>query len=115
MIVSVLEFRLRQGAVPDLADTFARHQILETAIKVQGCKTLVLATPDPDGSEAYVLGIWEDETAYQRWMDHPDRGAATEDLLQLVAGEFDPTAPAGRWQVLRFAQGSSMSTEVPGR
>ncbi len=115
MIVSMLEFRLRPGAVPDLAETFARHQILETAIKVEGCKTLVLATPDPDGSEAYVLGIWDDEAAYQRWMDHPERGAATEDLLQLVAGDFDPSAPAGQWQVLRFTQDATVATEVPGK
>lgn len=101
MIVSVLPFKLKPGTVPELGEVFARNRILETAIQVEGCQTLVLASPDLAGDEAYVLGLWDDDAAYQRWMDHPDRGAATDDLLRLVAGDFDPTAPAGKWQVLR--------------
>jgi heme-degrading monooxygenase HmoA len=101
MIVSVLPFKVRPGAVSELGEVFAENRILETAIQVEGCQVLVLASPDVDGDEAYVLGLWDDDAAYQRWMDHPERGAATDDLLKLMAGDFDPTAPAGKWQVLR--------------
>ena len=97
----MLSFKLKPGSVPELGEVFARHRILETAIQVEGCQTLVLASPDLGGDEAHVIGMWDDEAAYQRWMDHAERGAATDDLLQLVAGDFDPTAPAGKWQVLR--------------
>lgn len=114
MIVSVLPFHLKPGSVPALSDSFARHRILETAIQVEGCRTLVLASPDINGDEAYVLGLWDDEAAYQRWMDHPDRGVATDDLLQLVAGDFDPSAPAGQWQVLRTVSDADPASGATG-
>ena len=81
---------------------------------MEGCLTLVLASPDLAGDEAYVLGLWDDDEAYQRWMDHPDRGAATDDLLQLVAGDFDPTAPAGKWQVLRAIHDAEAASGATG-
>lgn len=114
MIVSVLPFKVGLGRVPELGEVFARHRILETAIQVEGCHTLVLATPDVEGEEAYVMGIWEDDDAYQRWMDHPERGAATDDLLRLVAGDFDPTAPAGKWQVLRAIYDAELAPNAAG-
>lgn len=114
MIVSMLNFHLKPGAVPSLAEVFARHQILQTAITVEGCRHLVLATPDADGDQACVIGLWDDEAAYQRWMDHPERGAATDDLLQLMAGDFDPTAPAGQWQVLSATEAAKTAAGVPG-
>ena len=114
MIVSMLRFGLKQGMVPSLERTFAKHRILETAIQVEGCRSLVLAAPDAQGETAYVIGLWDDEAAYQRWISHPDRGAATEDLLQLVAGEFDPTAPAEEWQVLRAIQDADQSSSAAG-
>jgi len=100
VIVSVLRFDLKDGAVTALGETFARHQILETAIQVEGCQTLVLASPQDEADTAYVLGLWRDEAAYKRWMDHPSRSVASDDLTQLVAGDFDATAPAQQWQVL---------------
>ena len=114
MIVSVLPFKLKPGAVPELGEVFASNRILETAIQVDGCHTLVLASPDLEGDEAYVLGLWDDDDAYQRWMDHPERGAATDDLLRLVAGDFDPTAPAGKWQVLRAIYDADMAPGAAG-
>ena len=101
MILSMLPFKLKSGTVSELGDVFAKYQIFETAIQVEGCQTLVLATPDPEGTEAFVIGLWDDAAAYQRWVDHENRGDATEDLLRLVAGDFDPSAPAGQLQVLR--------------
>lgn len=114
MIVSVLPFKVRPGGVPELGEVFAKHAILETAIQVEGCQTLVLASPDLEGDEAYVLGLWDDDDAYQRWMDHPERGAATDDLLKLVAGDFDPTAPAGKWQVLRAIYDAELAPNAAG-
>ncbi|MDI1288765.1 MAG: antibiotic biosynthesis monooxygenase [bacterium] len=114
MIVSMLPFKLKSGSVADLGDVFAKHQILETAIQVEGCQTLVLATPDIEGDEAYVIGLWDDDAAYQRWIDHENRGDATEDLLRLVAGDFDPSAPAGQWQVLRARYDADLAPGAAG-
>lgn len=100
MIVSVLRFDLKDGGLRALGETFARHQILETAIQVEGCQTLVLASPQDAADTAYVLGLWQDEAAYQRWMNHPLRSVASDDLTELVAGDFDATAPAQQWHVL---------------
>ena len=100
MIMSMLRLGLKPDSVNAIKDVYDRLQILETAIQVDGCQALVLAAPDVEGDEAYVIGLWDDEAAYQRWMDHPERGAAAQDLLQLTAGDFDPAAPAGQWQVL---------------
>lgn len=111
MIMSTLRLGLKPDSVRAIKDVYDRYEILETAIKVEGCQTLVLATPDVEGNEAYVIGLWDDEAAYQRWMDHPERGAAAQDLLQLTAGDFDPTAPAGRWQVLSAIHDADL---VPG-
>lgn len=111
MIMSMLRLGLKPDSVRAITDVYDRYGILETAIKVEGCQTLVLATPDVEGNEAYVIGLWDDEAAYQRWMDHPERGAAAQDLLQLTAGDFDPTAPAGQWQVLSAIYDADL---VPG-
>ncbi len=100
MIVSVLRFDLKAGALPALGEAFTRHQILETAIQVEGCHTLLLASPPDETDTAYVLGLWQDEVAYERWIDHPSRSVASDDLTRLVAGDFDATAPAQLWRVL---------------
>lgn len=101
MILSVLPFELKQGRRNDLEKVFQEHQILEKAIEVEGCKQLFLTSPSNDPDKVFVVGLWENPEAYQRWMDHPQRGAGTDELLNLVVGGFDPTAPAQHWNVLR--------------
>lgn len=114
MIMSMLRFELKPDSIATIKDVYDRYEILETAIQVEGCQTLVLATPDPNGNEVYVIGLWDDEVAYQRWLDHPERGAAADDLLQLIAGEFDPTAPAGQWQVLSAVYDADLAPGATG-
>ena len=100
MIVSLLKFDLHRGAEPQLQEVFRRHRILETAMTVEGCWKLALAMPnEPDGT-AFVIGFWESERAYQRWMDHPERGGAADDLLPLMSGAFDPAAAALTMNIL---------------
>jgi heme-degrading monooxygenase HmoA len=111
VIVSMLTLELQADRVRALGEVFARHRILHTAITVEGCRRLVLAAPDLDGDVAYVLGLWDDEAAYQRWIDHPERGAATADLLPLLAGDVDPSAPAQTWHVLQSVD--EADTSVP--
>lgn len=113
MIVSVLRFDLAQGARDKLHDVFRRYRILETASNVEGCLALSLSAPADDDSQAWVIGYWEDQQAYQRWLDHPERGAATHDLMELMAGDFDPKAAAELHQVLESVPESPAWTDFP--
>jgi len=110
VIFSVLTFDLKPGARTEFENVFARHGILEKAIKVQGCMNLYIAYPDSEDNKAFVVGLWDDADAYQRWMDHPERGVGTEDLLAVVSGNFDPSAPAEHWTVFRNVGDSEYSS-----
>lgn len=101
MIVSVLHFTLQPDSVGKLHDVFQRHRIFETAMSVEGCWQLSLSHPHGADDVAYVIGYWQDRDAYQRWLDHPKRSNATNDLLPLMAGDFDPTAAAQLHEVLQ--------------
>lgn len=101
MIVSVLRFSLKPNSIQKLHQVFLRHRIFQTAMAVEGCWKLVLSHPTEVQDEAYVIGFWQDRVAYQRWLDHPERGRSTDDLLPLMAGDFDPSAAAQLHEVLQ--------------
>jgi heme-degrading monooxygenase HmoA len=101
VIISVLPFELKPGKVDDLKGVFNQYQILEKAIEVEGCRQLMIAQASSNSDQLFVVGIWDDQEAYQRWMDHPERGGGAEELLALVAGGFEPADPAQLWDVLR--------------
>lgn len=100
MIISYLPFELKPGAVDRLREVFIHHRVLERAMRGEGCRSLYLNADTAHGDRAYVIGVWDDEAAYQRWMDHPERGVATDDLRELISDEWDSTAPAEVWTVL---------------
>lgn len=107
MILSVLRIDLSPGRSTELLKTFRTHQIFETAIRVDGCRDLYLATPEDgtdDADAAYVVGVWDDEASYQRWLEHPERGAAADHLASLVASDADITGPARLWRVLHSSR-----------
>lgn len=114
MIWSMLRFDLTPGKMQDLREAFVRHQVLETSIQVEGCHILILSTPDPQGDTAYAMGLWDDEAAYQRWIDHPERGTSSDDLARLLASGERPTAPAELWPVLHLAIDPRMSPNGAG-
>lgn len=100
MIVSILRFGLKPDSLEKLHEVFQRHRILETAMTVDGCWKLALSHPSQAQDEAYVVGFWQNREAYQGWLDHPERGTATDELLPLMAGDFDPSAAAQLHEVL---------------
>lgn len=129
MILSMLRIDVLGGRLGELAEVFRRHRILETAIQVPGCHTLVLASPPAQAPEAgrvaeagdgpadtaYVLGLWDDAAAYQRWIDHPERGAANDDLGRLTPGDFRPADPAVLWPVHRAVSAADLAPTTPLR
>jgi len=104
VIISCLPLELKSGFFDRLREVFTRHRVLEVASQVEGCRSLYLTADSAHGGRAYVIGVWDDDAAYQRWMDHSERGGATADLLELVADQWDPTAPAELWTVLHAVE-----------
>jgi heme-degrading monooxygenase HmoA len=96
VIVTLFQFPLAAGRVAeDLAEVFRRHRVLEKASEVEGCRGVYLAGTDDN---AYAIGLWDDETAYQRWLDHPERQTATDDIQALLRTRNDLDVPG---QVLK--------------
>ncbi len=115
MILSCLTFKLRPGARDELEEAFRRHRILERASQVEGCRSLYLTADAGHAGRAHVVGVWDDEAAYQRWIDHPERGVGTADLLALMADTWYPSAPGEVWTVLHSVDsrpGGSWSSGV---
>ena len=100
MIMSELKFTLKPGSESSLVEVFKRYRIFETAMEVEGCLELAMVAPRESDENVYVIGFWEDTAAYQRWMDHPERGMATDELAKLVSGNWDSTAAAQLMNVL---------------
>lgn len=100
MILSVLTFDLRPGSLETLEEVFRRHRIFERASQTAGCRALYLASGSADGSRAHVIGVWDDEAAYQRWLDHPERELGSEDLHAIASETWDASAPGEVWRVL---------------
>lgn len=86
MIVTLFPFPLADSATADdLAEVFRRHQILEMASQVEGCRGVYLTHADGEnGPRAYAVGLWDDTDAYQRWLDHPERLVANDDINALL-------------------------------
>ena len=112
MILSVLTFDLRPGSLEALEEAFTRHRIFERAIQTEGCRSLYLASGAADGSRAHVIGVWDDEAAYQRWLDHPEREVGSEEIHAIASDEWDPSAPGEIWRVLHSAQ-STVTPATP--
>jgi len=106
MILSVLTFDLRPGSLETLEEVFRRHRIFERAIETDGCRALYLASGSADGSRAHVIGVWDDDAAYQRWLDHPERELGSEDLHAIASETWDASTPGEVWRVLHTVTSS---------
>ena len=104
MILSCLTFELQPDSFTALEAVFRRHGILERAIKVEGCRALFLTADAGHDGRVHVVGVWDDPAAYQRWIDHPQRGVGAADLQALMADTWDQSAPGDVWEVLHVVE-----------
>lgn len=104
MILTCLTLDLKSGSLGALEVVFRRHRILERAIQVEGCRSLYLTADAVSDARAHVVGVWDDEAAYQRWIGHPERGVGTDDLLALLSDTWEPSAPGEVWNVLHAVE-----------
>jgi quinol monooxygenase YgiN len=114
MILTCLTFELVPHSFDALAAAFTRHGILERSIQVEGCRSLYLTADAAHEGRAHVVGVWDDEAAYQRWIDHPERGVGTADLLALMSDTWDPSAPGEVWSVLHSVEGTPGGSQPSG-
>jgi heme-degrading monooxygenase HmoA len=112
MIMTFLTFNLNPGNEEKMKEVFLKWNILETSIQVEGCYKLALVAPQERADRVHVVGFWEDNQAYQRWIDHPERGAAVEDISALLNGTFDSSAPAPIMDVLHAVPKSDAWTNA---
>lgn len=103
MILSCLTFELRPGSLGALEEVFRKHRIFERAIGTEGCHSLYLTGDMADDRVARVIGVWEDEAAYQRWLDQPGREEGVDDLYAIMSESWDPHAPGQVWRVVHTA------------
>jgi len=104
VILSCLTFNLLPGSFDALEAAFRRHGILERAIQVEGCRALYLTADVGHDDLAHVVGVWDSPAAYQRWINHPQRGVGAADLHALMDATWDPSAPGDVWNVLHAAE-----------
>ncbi len=114
MILSCLTLDLVPGSFDALEAVFKRHGILERAIQVEGCRALYLTADAGDDGRAHVVGVWDDPAAYQRWINHPQRGVGTADLHALIAETWDPSASGDVWNVLHVAERTLSDVQASG-
>lgn len=106
MIVTLFPFQLAdESGAGDLVAVFQRHRILETASQVEGCRGVYLARGSADDThQAYAVGLWDDTDAYQRWLDHPERQVASDDINSLLRDRGDLDVPGQVLTVLHAAE-----------
>jgi heme-degrading monooxygenase HmoA len=95
MVRSVLYLQPRDGAHDALVDFYRRYDVLATAVRAAGCRTTELHVPLDGDGPALVTALWDDEAAYQGWVDHDLRGANGDELMELI-DVGDRGVPTGR-------------------
>jgi hypothetical protein len=110
MVRSVLYLQPRDGAHDALIDFYRRYDVLATAVKAAGCRTTELHVPLDGDGPALVTALWDDEAAYQGWVEHDLRGTNTDELLALI-DVGDGGVPAG--QVYRIAVAAAGPGWIP--
>ena len=85
---------------PDCLDSlvqfFKDENISERAKTVDGCIDLMMLQR---ADQVIVLGFWDDEAAYQRWVEHPERGNGNDTLNALLAEPISTETVGGLFDV----------------
>lgn len=100
MIMTIIDFDLKPGKALALKDVFIKHRILDRSFEIKGCWKLAMICPQERDDFVQVLGFWENEAAYQEWLDNPERSLGTEDMLPLLKEDWDRNAPGRIMNVL---------------
>lgn len=86
MIRSVLYLRPRRGRSADIVEFYRRYDVLERAVKQDGCLGTELHLPARGEGDVLVTALWRDADAYRGWLENPDRALNADELAELVEG-----------------------------
>jgi len=86
----------KPGCLSSLVELFESEAIFERAKATEGCvDVMMLQQPD----QVLVLGFWNDEVAYQRWVDDPTRSDGNDEINELLAEPLSTEAVGGIFNV----------------
>jgi heme-degrading monooxygenase HmoA len=88
-VVSVLRLPVRDGAEARLAEAYPRLGIFELARASGGFRSGRLLRPVTAGEPFLVVAEWDDEAAYQRWLESAVRARLGSQLEPLIAGPLE--------------------------
>jgi heme-degrading monooxygenase HmoA len=98
--MTTIDFNIKPGKAAELKAVFEKYRILDRSFEIKGCWKLAMVAPQDRDDFVQVLGFWEDESAYQEWLDNPERGLGTEEMLLLLKDDEDLGAPGRKLNVL---------------
>ena len=100
MIRSVLYLSARPGGVDDIVALYRDEQILEKAMRQEGCLGAELQVPREEGAPLLVTALWRDAAAYDAWVANPIRKTTAPALAALVDGDFDASVRGEVYEVV---------------
>lgn len=83
MIRTVIYLSPKDGNTQALIDYFYSEKVLERSAEIDGFIDAELFSPTV-GTQIMVTATWENESAYQRWIDDPWRAASNERISELL-------------------------------
>lgn len=93
MIMTTIDFNLKSGKATELKALFEKYRIFERSYEIKGCWKLAMVAPKDRDDFVQVIGFWQDESAYQEWLDDPERNLGSDDMLPLLNTDWDASAP----------------------
>ena len=96
MIKTVLTMKPAPGRAADLVELFRREAIIDKALTVQGCHNVEVLASE---LEVLIAATWEDDDAYERWLQHPERNSTNVELNDLLIEPITATTAGGRYEV----------------
>lgn len=84
MIRTQLHLKPRPGRVQDVLDFYAIRGVLTRSIAQPGCMAAEIRVQLPDQDCVVVSALWESESAYQAWLQNPDRALDVAELNPLL-------------------------------
>lgn len=84
MIRTILTLRTSPEQAGAVLELYRREAILQESLDLTRALAAEIATATDGSGEIIVTALWPDESAYQEWLDHPDRGRTAPELSALL-------------------------------
>jgi heme-degrading monooxygenase HmoA len=100
VIRTVLYLDPKDGDHGAVVGYYRRSRILERAAEVDGFLSSELQVPARGEGAVLVTALWRDAAAYDRWVEHPARAGAADELAELLAGDFGAAVRGELYEVV---------------